>query len=376
MATRRTGHRSSYKQYGITVGNQGGGVLHCIPHYPNWGGFQTVSHRATQVLLTLASPRPSESSSQDCLLPIGDMSYPAALDGQLTAQDQRAIFIQDCIHLLSATILYYDHLITIADEISFVWSSRSLGAKALFLVNRYFTFMVNAIVTYFSFHDVSPSSCQAYTIFRQLALIASTGFVSFLLMLRIYALCHCNRQVLFALIGTGIALSSIICWALITSRSSISTTFPGCHIADSAYTGIRTAAAWEVLLALDVLVFACTIYKAYTSGSASRSSRFRNGLLRLILRDGATYFIIMALANLGNILTFYLARPLLKGTLSTFASNISVTLMSRLMLNLYERAQDSFVGESIELSDTSGSLPAFSSHFGQQTQLLPNTSHD
>ncbi|KAJ7219681.1 hypothetical protein B0H12DRAFT_1152737 [Mycena haematopus] len=40
----------------------------------------------------------------------------------------------------------------------------------------------------------------------------------------------------------------------------------------------------------------------------------------------------MAAMNFGNILTFY---PLLRGCLSTMASCMSVTLASRLMLNLH-----------------------------------------
>jgi len=46
----------------------------------------------------------------------------------------------------------------------------------------------------------------------------------------------------------------------------------------------------------------------------------------------------MASCNLANILTFYFAGPFLRGGLSTFASSISVTLMSRLTLNLHRTA--------------------------------------
>ncbi|KAF8874539.1 hypothetical protein BD779DRAFT_1566256, partial [Infundibulicybe gibba] len=46
----------------------------------------------------------------------------------------------------------------------------------------------------------------------------------------------------------------------------------------------------------------------------------------------------MALSNLANILTFYFCGPFLRGGLSTFSTSISVTMMSRLMLNLHETA--------------------------------------
>ncbi|KAJ7214358.1 hypothetical protein GGX14DRAFT_443792 [Mycena pura] len=47
---------------------------------------------------------------------------------------------------------------------------------------------------------------------------------------------------------------------------------------------------------------------------------------------------MMALANLSNIGSFYFGGPLFRGSLSTFASCTSVTMVSRLMLNLHEQA--------------------------------------
>ncbi|KAH8792256.1 hypothetical protein DL96DRAFT_1692171 [Flagelloscypha sp. PMI_526] len=61
-------------------------------------------------------------------------------------------------------------------------------------------------------------------------------------------------------------------------------------------------------------------------------------LLKIFFRDGAIYFLFMALANLANILMFYFAllwKSFLHGRLSTFTSCLSVTLVSRMMFNLY-----------------------------------------
>lgn len=111
-----------------------------------------------------------------------------------------------------------------------------------------------------------------------------------------------------------------------------------------------------------MIIFALTVYRTL------QSRRFRDGhglllsgsgLLDLVWRDGAIYFVTMALSNVGNIVTFYLLDDGLRGVLSTFAGwyvaqyeasalaglkvicSISVTMMSRLMLNLYEAATPS-----------------------------------
>ncbi|KAF8874537.1 hypothetical protein BD779DRAFT_251463 [Infundibulicybe gibba] len=86
--------------------------------------------------------------------------------------------------------------------------------------------------------------------------------------------------------------------------------------------------------------FGCHIGLSHDA-SMRRHMKFRTRgltLITLLLRDGAIYFAVMALSNLANILTFYLCGPFLRGGLSTFSTSISVTIMSRLILNLHETA--------------------------------------
>ncbi|KAK7455229.1 hypothetical protein VKT23_011102 [Stygiomarasmius scandens] len=63
-----------------------------------------------------------------------------------------------------------------------------------------------------------------------------------------------------------------------------------------------------------------------------------------LLTLGSLYFVVVALSNMINILTFYLTEPAFRGALTTFASCVSVTMMSRLILNL--RAADRQTGNS------------------------------
>ncbi|KAJ7484839.1 hypothetical protein B0H11DRAFT_1162530 [Mycena galericulata] len=46
-----------------------------------------------------------------------------------------------------------------------------------------------------------------------------------------------------------------------------------------------------------------------------------------------------ALANLVNIITFFIGGSLVPGSLATFATCMSVTMISRLMLNLHKRTE-------------------------------------
>ncbi|KAG7086843.1 hypothetical protein E1B28_002764 [Marasmius oreades] len=73
---------------------------------------------------------------------------------------------------------------------------------------------------------------------------------------------------------------------------------------------IRLAAAWEALFVYDTILFVLTLHKTWRERPRRRGIVMTEGrvylpLLSLILRDGAIYYAVMALANLVNILTFY-----------------------------------------------------------------------
>ncbi|THH15946.1 hypothetical protein EW146_g4616 [Bondarzewia mesenterica] len=172
--------------------------------------------------------------------------------------------------------------------------------------------------------------------------------------------------------------------------------------------GVHLAMAWEAQAGFDLLIFGLTIAKS-TEARRQRQDinsliKVEMGLIDLIYRDGellpthislstcpdhwgirsgilghagAIYFFIMVLANLSNIFTFYFAPDGLRGCLSTFASwyvpplrhlslnytpthpmhSVSVTMMSRLMLNLHEVASSMHTLHDTSLS--SGATIAF-----------------
>ncbi|KAI6012069.1 hypothetical protein PISMIDRAFT_332445 [Pisolithus microcarpus 441] len=77
-------------------------------------------------------------------------------------------------------------------------------------------------------------------------------------------------------------------------------------------------------------------------------------LVVLLLRDGAIYFGIVAIANLANIVSFYAAPELLKGGLSTFSICIAITMVSRLMLNLHKTADTGIFSHRQHLTNDRG----------------------
>ncbi|KAJ7187440.1 hypothetical protein GGX14DRAFT_485543 [Mycena pura] len=135
------------------------------------------------------------------------------------------------------------------------------------------------------------------------------------------------------MLAFGAVLLGISCWALIGRSGVPQSNSVGCHIAFSEKLGVYLAVPWEALFTYDVVIFTALLYKSLHK--RSESGLRRHPILSLLVRDGAIYFVIMALVNLANIITYFVAGPLLRGSLSSMANCMSVTLTSRLILNLH-----------------------------------------
>jgi len=182
-------------------------------------------------------------------------------------------------------------------------------------------------------------SCKNYDLAHQIFIIVNQTFVCLLLMLRTWALYGRNSHILRLMIGVALILLGTAGWSQVGQQSHYATDIPGCNVAYSKKGAIHIAVAWESLLVFDSFIFILTILKTYKGRRRHHLISLRRiNIVSLILRDGAVYYVVMVLANLGNILTFYLASPMLRGCLTSFSSCISVTMMSRLMLNLHSAA--------------------------------------
>jgi len=276
------------------------------------------------------------------------------------SQDAQAVFVHGCLELIALTILYLDYVITLPREVERVWSRPARRPFALFLVNRYIPVFGDIAVTVFNFSDFAAyeNTCRTYGLARQMLLIFSQVIVCILLAMRIIALYQQRRHIIVLVTGSGILLFAVACWSVVGQHSTVLGDVPGCHLAVNPITcaltychpfklyilsssGIRLSVAWIAQAIFDIEIFSLTVYHTIkTRNFANRRGPLLsgNGIIDLVYRDGAIYFITMASANSANILTFILLPDALRGTLSTFAGVISVTMMSRLMLNLYEAA--------------------------------------
>ncbi|KAH8828842.1 hypothetical protein DL96DRAFT_1595773 [Flagelloscypha sp. PMI_526] len=252
------------------------------------------------------------------------------------------LIVEVYLTTFSVVFLLYDHVLTLGDEILYIWSTPLKKSGAVFSLNRYIGLIGN-ILALLLIHWTTMDSrlCYKMNLVHQITLILVQVIVCFIISLRIYALYGCSKRVMWGLLGYASSLIGVVGWSMsgqsLIKGNSISN---DCHLSIDRASAIRLAICWEALFAYDTTIFLLTLYKTWRNAPSTAIGRSRQSLSALLLRDGAFYFMFMALANLANILTFYLAPLFLRGRLSTFASCLAVTLVSRMMLNLHRANTD------------------------------------
>ncbi|KII90419.1 hypothetical protein PLICRDRAFT_38957 [Plicaturopsis crispa FD-325 SS-3] len=249
----------------------------------------------------------------------------------------------------------------------------------------------------------TESGCQTFQWFRHIILCVSQLVVMSILVLRTYALYGCSRKVFVGFGGLMLGIATVFVyflsvsgkmlfqllssqnWQLPPSQNKQRTNGFAC-IAEGAISPYACAHSRATLLprntapvsisalvfAFDFLVLALTVWKTYGTAKEMRSISGRLSLVTLMFRDGSLYFFIMALAHLANLTPFDYAilmdensggprqdpfvsrgEAYLSGSFSVFANCLSVTLISRLMLNLHDAAH---AGVLLTGADASASI--------------------
>ncbi|KAI0659312.1 hypothetical protein C8Q70DRAFT_1054155 [Cubamyces menziesii] len=263
-----------------------------------------------------------------------------------------SVFIHNYLHLAGVVVLYYDFFLTFGEEYWRVWKNPRTVSSILFFLNRYIPILGDIAVNTGNFH-IFPNEHVRLQSDVPVPPLTMLPFDRVILFLRTYALYGRDKRILVLVIGVGAALLGISCWSIVGQHQNVELR-GGCHLEAEHMTAVRLAVSWESLFAFDCMVFGLTVYKTFRERYRHRVSSGRHDIISLILRDGAMYFAVMASVNFANTLTFYFLEPLLRGCLSTFASSVSVTMMSRLMLNLHGSAMGH------DVSDTSSGYPSTS----------------
>ncbi|KAG1840814.1 hypothetical protein DFJ58DRAFT_809694 [Suillus subalutaceus] len=176
-------------------------------------------------------------------------------------------------------------------------------------------------------------------LYRQLFIFFQQVIVCVILIIRTYALYNCSKRLLIWITLIFIGLVGGSAAGTFGQYAGSLTTGVGCFETYTAEESAGCGIAWLAILAFELLIFVLTVHRTYKSrGLLQLRLVSRRNLLDVMFHDGAMYFGAMTLCNVPNIVMYYFGSGAVRGSLglATFTSCISVTLISRLMLNLHK----------------------------------------
>jgi len=165
---------------------------------------------------------------------------------------------------------------------------------------------------------------------------------SVVLVLRTYAIYYRNLWVLIITSLLGMSTVATAGWSL-TELSGIVLSFGDISLYRTCLPAHLQSASpfkisWALSLLFDSSIFVLTVSKTWKMIRVGGRDGMHNRLPMLLMRDGSMFFAVMALANLTNLVVNIFAPDAFftqsTGNNSVITHTLSVTLMSRLILDL------------------------------------------
>jgi len=267
----------------------------------------------------------------------------------MTSHTGAVSFIASAIHdiqairysqLASGTIILFDHLVTLDDEVEFIWRRPWSLGKGLFILNRYYSLISVIVNTYglFSPH-LSHSFCLNFFRWQGWTGLIAGMIAEVILQMRLYALYSLNKKVL-ALMGSCFIIATAASAAVMgTVLSNLTATAvpltPNLIFCVPFNISHHFFAFWIPMLAFETLLCGLALYKGYETFRSS-TSPYRSGqrLVNILIRDSVLYFLIMFATYLTNLLVWITASQNLLEVPIGFSVALSCVMGNRVILNV------------------------------------------
>ncbi|KAK7448435.1 hypothetical protein VKT23_013698 [Stygiomarasmius scandens] len=244
--------------------------------------------------------------------------------------------------LVGLTWGLHDYLVTLQDEIRYIWPQRMNIGKFSFLWIRYYTlalllFDVIQIHTFSIPGVTSDNVCVAMDSIIRVVGAISLWSVEIVMQLRVYALYKCSKRV--AIFNAVLFLGSIagFLWILIHNAQrrraviadAIHLPLPGCP---SIHSGIEWA-QWVPATAYEGVLFIFALYKTLKSTTGRLRRDAPLSLYSLLLRDNLLYFFAITCILVFNNLMVVGITHIPWFSYSPFHAAVGI-LTTRMLLNI------------------------------------------
>ncbi|KZV70431.1 hypothetical protein PENSPDRAFT_651572 [Peniophora sp. CONT] len=254
------------------------------------------------------------------------------------------------------TILVYDYLITLEDEIEFIWKGRKGPIIWLFFLNRYLvplSFVVN-IFAYFS-HVWDYHTCSNFVVYEGSMTMIGISVASLMMFMRIKALYYNHRFVYYAVFSLWCVFVGVNSW-LLTSATPVYLRAPNvisCTMIFGPEVGwAASASAWIPLL-YDTTVLILTLIRTVSHAW----HRGYSDIVAELLREGLLYYSVIFSVTLALTIMILAADPSVRNITAQLELCLTSTMMSRITLDLKRFARGGTLAYQREPKAKSYTLP-------------------
>lgn len=245
--------------------------------------------------------------------------------------------------LSACSIILFDHLITLNDEVSLIWDSGWSPGKIIFLINRYYN-LGGAIFTIYALFLATKTDDFCLRTYQWQGWNGILAFMmaEAILQLRIYALYSLNKKLLTVMLFFYFACSTCSAWIVFGELSSISIMTAPPAILSASVDGSFCSTLlprgifryWIPMLSFECLLCVLALFQGFRR-FRSDSSIFRSGkrLVSSLIRDSIIYFLLIFATYLTCLLVWAFARQTFIEVPIGFSVTMSCVLANRVMLN-------------------------------------------
>jgi len=222
------------------------------------------------------------------------------------------------------TLVIYDYLLTLDDEIQLIWPSRLLVAKLVFFINRYLPFIAVGGLLYV----VVITPPDAMSMCRSVFLIFGV-----ILYMRAYAIWECKGSVAVLLVaaqtifyGIGLYFSARFLKSVTIVPLLLFST--GCLI---SFDDRIDWAAFILLIGSEIIALLALLIKNFRTPKST--------VMSIIVQDGVVYFVFILLASFANLIVLRVLSPTLCNLLLLIQGALHSIFCNRLIMHIRSATQ-------------------------------------
>ncbi|KAI0800205.1 hypothetical protein C8Q74DRAFT_398071 [Fomes fomentarius] len=288
--------------------------------------------------------------------PLADMSDSYAHEYEPNTNSTRVIVTNYCI-MASTALLWFDHGLTLKDEVERVWRRKCTLATLAYLTMRYSVVFARLLFIWEFTLRIDQTACGVVTHANDVLYIINLLSTSTVIAIRVYGISASNLRYLLVVIPLGLVRP--VLYAIETAQYTPVQTggLPGCMykytLSESTLTKFSIISSATMVASHAILVIVTAIRVYSFAKLARQSSMTQTPLVKLLIRDVVLFVIILVF----NIIAKFYASPNNRATIwlvwPYFYEILNVIIVSRFVLD----ARGLYSPSSIE-SATAGGLPS------------------